>query len=71
MVLRIPFKIDRATLITFALFSTEAIMHYNIGHNTHREKFKFTLPNYKDLIKILSVVMLISIINRCLTKRFT
>ena len=62
--------IDKATLITFTLFGTEALLHYNIGHNKD-SKFEFIMPPIKDIIKLLGVVMLVSIINQYLVKKYT
>lgn len=63
--------IDKPTLITFALFGTEALMHYNIGRNKDQSQFELVMPPPKDLAKILGVVMLVSMLNRFLVKKYT
>lgn len=50
-------------LITFGVFMTEAIVHYNIGAHKHTTDKKWKLPDTKDLVKIGSVVAVFSILN--------
>lgn len=46
-------------IVTFSLFFTEAILHYNYGHKG--ESFKF--PDQKSLIQIILTVALFSFLN--------
>lgn len=50
-------------LITFGVFMTEAIVHYNIGAHKHTVDKKWKLPDTKDLVKIGAVVGVFSILN--------
>jgi len=43
------------TGVTFGVFMTEAIVHYNMGKAKEGEGFKMTLPPPKELIKIAAV----------------
>ena len=51
-------------LITFAVFMTEAIIHYNVGVNKDKVQKKFILPPTKDFVKLAVVVGIFSIINK-------
>lgn len=63
-------------LVTFGLFMTEAMLHYNFGvkHNKPEEmKGKFVFPPTKDMVKIAGTVALFSvangiIVNKMMTK---
>jgi len=56
-------KQTKIALITFSVFMTEAIVHYNFGSHKHTEDKKFKLPPTNDLIKIGGVVAVFSLIN--------
>lgn len=54
------------TLVTFGLFMSEAMLHYNYGvkHNKPEgEKGKFVLPPSNDLLKISLTVAIFSLAN--------
>ena len=61
-------KQTKIALITFSVFMTEAIVHYNIGSHRYSEDKKFKLPPTNDLIKIGGVVGIFSLINGYLIK---
>ena len=46
----------KVALITFGVFMTEAILHYNMGENSDKENKKFKFPPTKDFIKLGVVV---------------
>lgn len=48
---------------TFALFMTEAIIHFNMGIKKDDPKKKFTWPDKKELGKLALVVGIFSIMN--------
>ena len=52
---------------TFALFMTEALIHFNMGQNYKKhkngEKTKFELPDTKELIKLSLIVGAFSVLN--------
>ena len=52
---------------TFALFMTEALIHFNMGKNYKKhksdEKSKFELPDNKELIKLSLIVGVFSVLN--------
>jgi|LakMenE18May11ns_1017448.scaffolds.fasta_scaffold9958642_23 hypothetical protein len=56
-------------LITFGVFMTEAIIHYNIGANGHSEQKGFKFPPKDDLIKSAIVTALFSFINGALVHK--
>ncbi len=43
------------TGITFGVFMTEAIIHYNMGKADGEKNHKFQLPPPKELVKIAAV----------------
>tara|TARA_R110000751_G_scaffold42949_6_gene99371 strand:- start:863 stop:1060 length:198 start_codon:yes stop_codon:yes gene_type:complete len=51
------------TGITFGVFMTEAIVHYNLGANRYREDKKFSLPPSNDLARLAVTVAIFSVIN--------
>ena len=61
-------KQTKIALITFSVFMTEAIVHYNIGSHRHTKDKKFKLPPTNDLIKLGGVVGLFSLINGVVIK---
>ncbi len=50
-------------LVTFSVFMTEAIIHYNIGVNGHNKTKKFIFPPKDDLIKSAIITALFSFLN--------
>ncbi len=52
-----------ATAVTFGLFMTEAIIHYNYGAHKHTKDKNFKLPPTKDLVKIAGIVAVFSLLN--------
>lgn len=56
-------KGQKIALITFGVFMTEAILHYNIGAHSHTGKNEWKLPPAKDLVKIGAVVATFSVLN--------
>ena len=61
-------------LVTFFLFTIEALIHYNYGQELAAKDKKFNFPDLKTFIKIIGTVFLFSalasIIVRVLHKRF-
>ena len=43
------------TGITFGVFMTEALIHYNMGKSNNGKDFKLALPPPKELAKIAAV----------------
>lgn len=43
------------TGITFGVFMTEAIIHYNMGKAGDGKKFRLAMPPPKELVKIAAV----------------
>ena len=56
-------------LVTFGVFMTEAIIHYNIGVNGHKEQKKFVLPPKDDLIKSAIVTAIFATLNGIIVHR--
>ena len=56
-------KRQLATIVTFGVFMTEAIIHYNFGAHKHTTDKKFKLPPTKDLAKIAGIVAVFSLLN--------
>lgn len=50
-------------LVTFSVFMTESIIHYNIGLNGSRESKTFVFPPTDDLIKSAIITALFSFLN--------
>tara|TARA_R100000908_G_C3683747_1_gene101185 strand:- start:108 stop:323 length:216 start_codon:yes stop_codon:yes gene_type:complete len=48
---------------TFALFMTEAVIHYNMGVSEKEPDHRFTIPKKQDLTKLAVVVGIFSILN--------
>lgn len=61
-------KQTKIALITFGVFMTEAIVHYNLGSHKHTEDKTFKLPPTNDLIKIGGVVAIFSVLNGYIIK---
>ena len=57
--------------VTFALFMTEAIIHYNIGVKSKTDEKGFNFPPTKDFIKLATTVGLFSVLNGIMVKEFT
>lgn len=56
--------------VTFTLFFTEALIHYNVGLNAKRlpgEPFKFGFPRGGSLLKIVGVLLFFSVVNSLVT----
>jgi hypothetical protein len=51
------------TIVTFFTFFIEAMLHYTIGMNSGKKKFIIRMPQTKDLIKIVTVLLFFSILN--------
>lgn len=49
------------TGITFGVFMTEALIHYNMGQAEANGKFRLHLPPPKELAKIAAVTALFSV----------
>jgi hypothetical protein len=56
-------KNQKVIAVTFGVFMTEAIIHYNFGAHKHTNDNKFKLPPTKDLAKIGAIVLVFSILN--------
>jgi hypothetical protein len=56
------------TGITFGVFMTEALIHYNMGVAKAEGQFRLRLPPPKDLVKIAAVTGAFSIISGLLIK---
>ena len=55
-------------VVTFALFMTEAIMHYNLGKKDGESQEKGFLPPTKTMVKLGLIVGAFSIINGIVIK---
>lgn len=51
-------------LVTFVLFTIEALLHYNYGH----ESEKFVLPDIKTFIEMISIVFVFSLLTSYIVK---
>jgi len=56
------------TGITFGVFMTEALIHYNMGIAKSEGEFKFHLPPPKELAKIAAVTGAFSLISGLLIR---
>jgi len=54
------------TGITFGVFMTEALIHYNLGAAKGEEPFRLRLPPRKELAKIAAVTATFSIASSAL-----
>jgi hypothetical protein len=50
-------------LVTFGVFMTEALIHYNLGKNGNGDSKGFSLPPKKDLAKLAITVGAFSYLN--------
>ena len=67
-------KAQKIGLITFGVFMTEAIIHYNVGVKrsaTAEKKGKFVLPPTEDFIKLGLTVAAFSIVNGILVEKLS
>ena len=58
---------EKIMVVTFGVFMTEAVIHYNQGLNHDREIKKFELPNGKALLGLMLTVGLFSVITSEIT----
>ncbi|MCG6942341.1 MAG: hypothetical protein LJE69_13960 [Thiohalocapsa sp.] len=56
------------TGITFGVFMTEALIHYNMGQAKARGEFKLTMPPPSELAKIAAVTATFSVLTGLLVK---
>jgi hypothetical protein len=49
--------------ITFGVFMTEALIHYNMGKTKEGEKFRFQLPPAREMAKIAAVTGTFSLVS--------
>jgi hypothetical protein len=64
-------KGTKVGLITFSVFMTEAIIHYNLGVNKGKDKKGFVIPPTMDIVKLGLVVGAFSLLNGVLINKFT
>jgi len=66
-------KSSKIILITFILFTFEALIHYNIGKNSrdNDDKFQIYIPTTKDFCKLAGIVLVFSILNGIIVNYFT
>ena len=55
---------------TFAIFMTEAVIHYNIGKNEDKD-FKFKMPPKNSLLKMAMIVGAFSLLNSIVIKQLS
>lgn len=55
-------------LVTFGLFMTEAIIHYNFGRKAASGEKGFHLPPARDLVRLGTTVGAFSILNMVIIK---
>lgn len=55
-------------IVTFCLFTIEALLHYNYGYDLDSEKRIFVFPDTKTLLKILGTVFIFSLLNSKIVK---
>jgi len=58
---------EKIMLVTFGVFMTEAVIHYNQGLNHDRKDYKFEIPKGKALLGIMATVALFSVITSEIT----
>lgn len=64
-------KSTQIGMITFTVFMTEAMIHYNLGVNKGKEEKKFVIPPVADFVKLAAVVGIFSVINGVLINNLT
>ena len=57
------------TGVTFALFMTEAVIHFNMGEKKNDENHKFKMPDNSDLIELGLIVGVFSLVNGVIIER--
>lgn len=65
---------QKVGLITFGVFMTEAMFHYNVGVKRNKpesEKGKFVLPPTEDFIKIGLTVAAFSLLNGIIVEKLS
>jgi hypothetical protein len=50
-------------LSTFVLFLLEAFLHYNIGRYEEKDGMKLYLPDFKESVAIVGVLIVFSVAN--------
>jgi len=50
-------------VVTFAVFSFESFVHYNVAKNEDKDEFKFYIPKLETTLKNLAVVGFFAVIN--------
>jgi hypothetical protein len=63
-------KTQKVIGITAGVFFAEAMIHYNIGVNKDKDKFKLEFPKNKELLRIVSVVLIASYVSRKLAEKY-
>ena len=59
-------------LVTFGLFMSEALLHYNLGaHKDPSETKKFVLPPANDFVKLAVIVGVFSVLNGVIISQIT
>lgn len=63
-------KATKIGLITFGVFTAEALIHYNFGHKKENEKNgkHFCLPPAPEMLKLMAVVGIFSVLNGVIAK---
>lgn len=57
-----------STLITFAFFLTEAMIHFNIGKNGDSGRLDWHLPSQSEFFKIVVIVLTVAFLSEITTK---
>lgn len=55
-------------IVTFCLFTIEALLHYNYGYSLYKKEKKFEFPDKETFIKIIGTVFVFSFLNSRLIK---
>lgn len=50
-------------VVTFAVFSFESFVHYNVAKNEDKDEFKLYIPKLETTLKNLAVVGAFAVIN--------
>ena len=58
---------EKIMLVTFGVFMTEAIIHYNQGLNHDKKVKKYVMPKGGDLARLMLTVGLFSVITSEIT----
>lgn len=62
-------KAQNIALITFGLFTAEAIIHYNLGRMAETGEKKVKIPPTDELVKIAGIVGIFSLASAALIER--